>query len=412
MSQKQQFGLFEAYGVEIEYMIVSSASLDVMPISDIILRGDGPEFVSESERGALNWSNELVLHVLELKTAEPAAALEPLAAQFQEHVTQVNSLLAEHGGRLMPTAMHPWMNPDLETKVWPHEYSEVYETFNRIFDCRGHGWSNLQSVHINLPFADDTEFARLHAAIRLLLPIMPAVAASSPIIEQQLTEKMDSRLDVYRTNAKRIPSVSGLVIPEPVFSAAEYEAKILQPMYADIAPFDPEGELQCEWLNARGAIARFDRNAIEIRVLDVQENPAMDLAVVGAISCIVQNLTNQKWTSTAEQQGLTTERLHAILLSTIVAAEQAVIEDEVYLRQFGWNQSGACTAQELWSHLCSETGLLAANGPWAIGLKHILEHGPLARRIVRRCKGDTSRARLTEIYGELCECLSIGRNFE
>jgi hypothetical protein len=31
--------------------------------------------------------------------------------------------------------------------------------------------------------------------------------------------------------------------------------------------------LRHEWVNARGAIARFDRSAIEIRVLDVAECP-------------------------------------------------------------------------------------------------------------------------------------------
>ena len=32
-------------------------------------------------------------------------------------------------------------------------------------------------------------------------------------------------------------------------------------------------------MNSRGAIARFDRNAIEIRVIDVQECPKADLAI-------------------------------------------------------------------------------------------------------------------------------------
>ena len=38
-------------------------------------------------------------------------------------------------------------------------------------------------MHVNLPFADDAQFARLHAAIRLVLPLLPALAASSPIAE-------------------------------------------------------------------------------------------------------------------------------------------------------------------------------------------------------------------------------------
>src|SRR5690606_30349750 len=126
----------------------------------------------------------------------------------------------------------------------------------RIFDCRGHGWANLQSVHLNLPFANDDQFGRLHAAIRLLLPLLPALAASSPLIESRRSGLLDTRLDVYRSNAARIPSVSGQVIPEPVYTRSDYDREILQRMYRDVAPFDPDGTLQHEWLNARGAIAR------------------------------------------------------------------------------------------------------------------------------------------------------------
>ena len=68
-------------------------------------------------------------------------------------------------------------------RLWPHENREVYDAFDRIFSCKGHGWANLQSMHINLPFADDAEFGRLHAAIRFLMPLMPGLTASSPVMD-------------------------------------------------------------------------------------------------------------------------------------------------------------------------------------------------------------------------------------
>lgn len=412
MSPAKPIGLFEAFGVEIEYMLVHADSLNVFPASDIVLRGSGPEFVSEIEVGPLNWSNELVLHVLELKTGGPAESLQPLARLFQDHVRQANDILSGLGGRLMPSAMHPWMNPDLETRVWPHEYSTVYEAFNRIFDCRGHGWSNLQSVHINLPFQGDDQFARLHTAIRLLLPIMPALAASSPLLEGQVTGLLDTRLDVYRTNARRIPSITGHVVPEAVRSAAEYEANILQPMYRDIAPFDAEGDLQEEWLNARGAIARFDRGAIEIRVLDVQENPTADLAIVQAIVSVLRELVAERWTPLDEQLGLELNMLHEQLLATIRDADQAVITDENYLRQFGWSGPVPCTAGELWRHLTAATGWNEQDSPEAAALRRILEHGPLARRILKHVGSTPSREQLAEVYRRLCDCLALGEGFE
>ena len=124
----------------------------------------------------------------------------------------------------MPTAMHPWMDPN-DVELWPHGTRVIYDTFDRIFSCKGHGWANLQSLQINLPFAGDEEFARLHAAIRFLLPILPGLAASSPIIDGERNGILDNRLVVYRSNCARIPSVTGEVVPEPIGSIGEYHER-------------------------------------------------------------------------------------------------------------------------------------------------------------------------------------------
>src|SRR5690606_13051527 len=68
------------------------------------------------------------------------------------------------------------------------------------------------------------------------------------------------------------------------------QSKVLQPAYDAIAPHDPEKLLKHEWLNSRGAIARFDRNAIEIRILDTQENPSHDLAICSLIIAVLEKL--------------------------------------------------------------------------------------------------------------------------
>ncbi|HWC88763.1 MAG TPA: glutamate-cysteine ligase family protein, partial [Pirellulales bacterium] len=138
-----ELGLFQALGVELEYMIVDADTLSVRPIADELLREPSGEIVSEVEHGPIAWSNELVAHVIELKTNGPAATLDGLNEAFAGQVREIGGLLAAHGARLMPTAMHPWMDPHRETRLWPHDYSVVYQTFDRIFGCQGHGWSNL-----------------------------------------------------------------------------------------------------------------------------------------------------------------------------------------------------------------------------------------------------------------------------
>ena len=395
--------VFAGYGIELEYMIVDRQTLSVLPLADRLLCGE-----AEVERGELGWSNELVLHLIELKNLRPNPSIEPLAAGFQGEVRHINRLLEPLGARLMPAAMHPWMDPHTETRLWPHEHAEIYRAYDRIFDCKRHGWANLQSIHLNLPFAGDEQFARLHAAARLVLPIIPALAASSPIAEGRSAGFQDFRMEVYRTHQAKIPSTIGRVIPEPATSRAEYETQILAPMYREIAPLDPEGVLQHEWLNVRGAVPRFERNAIEIRVIDVQECPQACLAVAAAISSAVKMLYYGQWAPLPAQQSMGTGALADILLTCIRDAEQAEITDAGYLRLLGF-PGNSCQAGKLWRYLV-ETTMRDRSG-WQEPLQTILEQGPLARRILRAVGPDCQRARLHAVYRELCDCLEEGRMF-
>ena len=413
VERSPSLGLFAGFGIELEYMIVDSKELSVLPVTDHLLKQVAGRFVNEVEVGELAWSNELALHVVELKTNGPAATLNGLAAFFQRDIARINGLLADLGGRLMPTAMHPWMDPHSETRLWPHEYSPIYEAFNRIFGCQGHGWSNLQSMHINLPFANDREFTQLHAAIRLILPILPALAASSPIMDRRTTGTMDNRLAVYRDNARRVPSVSGQVIPEAVFTRRDYERRILEKIYRDLQPYDPEGILRYEWVNARGAIARFDRDAIEIRVLDVQECPAADLAFAALIVTVLRALTEEAWQDLRRQRQWEVASLAAIYTGAVRDAEMTIIEDRAYLEAFGYPERGRCRAHELWQHLI-ESLFFNAQSPtteWHEALMNYLRYGSLARRIVTATGDSPTRERITEVYRSLADCLATGASF-
>lgn len=403
--------LFDATGIELEYMIVDKSSLSVLPVADRVLEKVAGGIVSEVEMGTLSWSNELVLHVIELKTNGPASSFAGLGDEFFRDVEKINGILDSMGAMLMPTACHPWMDPNTETVLWPHEYSPVYEAYDRIFGCRGHGWSNLQSTHINLPFNGDEEFGRLHAAIRFLLPIMPALTASSPVLDGNVTGFMDSRMEVYRHNSDRIPSVAGKIIPEPVYSKASYDAQIFNRMYDDIRPFDPAGVLQHEFLNSRGAIARFDRNAIEIRVLDIQENPRADVAIVALITAVIKKLCSDRTQSDIVKE-VDTESLSDIFLSVIKDADTAMISDRNYLKTLGFSDDKPLSCREIWKKLakiCFDEGELHTEIKKP--LQVITEKGCLARRIVGALNGDARRERLYNVYQSLCDCLAEGEMF-
>lgn len=403
-------GLFAAYGIEVEYMLVDAERLDVAPAADALLEAAAGELTDEWENGDVAWNNELALHVVELKCNGPRPSLEGLGEAFHANVNLANDKLEREGLRLMPTAMHPWMDPD-GVKLWPHGTRLIYDTFDRIFSCKGHGWANLQSQQINLPFANDEEFARLHAAIRFLLPILPALAASSPLVDGERNGVLDNRLVVYRDNCARIPSVTGEVVPEPVGSIEEYHDRILEPIYADLAPHDPEGVLRHEWVNARGAIARFDRMAIEIRVLDVQETPAMDVAFAALIVEVLKLLCAEQWLDVARMNARSTHELSALLMLAARQGEGLTVNDRPYLAAFGFRGSST-DLKGLWEHLI-ETVSARGSLPVETGrlLEHYLRYGTLATRIGKAVGLLPPREKIREVYAELCEALAAGTPF-
>ncbi len=412
-SSTPDLGLFEGFGVEIEYMIVDRETLDLRPVADRILAEVAEPGVAEVERGVVAWSNELVLHVLEMKTNGPVATLEGLHGAFHTSVGEAEALLEPLECRLLPGGAHPWMDPERETRIWPHEYTEVYRTFDRIFSCRGHGWANLQSTHLNLPFRGDGEFRALHSAVRLLLPLLPALAASTPILDGRVGSALDLRLLAYRENARRVPEVTGNVIPEVMGSESEYGSEILEAIYRALAPHDPEGVLRHEWVNARGAIARFTRRTIEIRTLDAQECPSADLGVVAAVVEVLRRLVARGLDEPEALERPSTALLARVLDDVMREGEQTPVDDAGYREALGMTGSSRGTAGELWWALLEGVGMEpgAPLAPWAHPLGTILHEGPLARRILRATGAEPDRRRLREVYGALADALREDRPF-
>ncbi len=404
------YHLFHGYGIELEYMLVDKDTLKVKPMVDDVLKNAIGEIGSDFENGIVTWSNELVLHVIELKSTHPESDLEALENAFERNISRINTILEESNAMLMPSAAHPFMDPFTETKLWPHGNNEVYELYDKIFDCKGHGWSNLQSTHLNLPFSGEAEFAKLHAAIRMILPILPALCASSPVLDGKLSGMLDTRLRYYKTNQAQLPSITGMVIPEAVFSFEDYKSTIYAAIEKDIAEYNTEAILDPVWVNSRGAIARFDRGSIEIRIMDAQECPAADLAIVNVVVEVLKAIVGGKFCSLQDQMKLDTRSLAAIFDTMIVSGKQTLIDDTAYLATFG--ATAPITAKDLWKIILHK---IPAATPyekrWQGLIQTILEKGSLSERIIAAIHGDASEKRIKNIFRELSTCLAENRMF-
>ena len=402
------YNLFEVSGIEIEYMLVDKQSLNIVPKVDQLLTQINGKITNEIAFNKIAASNELVNHVIELKMNGPQSINKETHLDFHHVIAhELSSVLDNLNCWLMPTSMHPFLTPYSPLiEVWQHGNKEIYQKYDEIFGCHGHGFSNIQSVHLNLPFANEDEFIKLHHAIRILLPLIPALCASSPVVEGTKTDALDNRLLFYKNNQARFPIIAGDIIPEPVSSIQQYYDEILNQIDDAISPLDPTKILESEWVNSRGAIARFDRNAIEIRLMDSQECPLADIACCAFINAILQHLIFEN--KVHLQTPHPSKNLKYMMLAAINSGLLTQITDSDYLQLLGMPQPFNNTNMHaILESLLAKTKHLI-DKIYHDPLEQILKHGNLATRINQKiAKGEE----LHVIYQRLCSCLAHNKIF-
>jgi carboxylate-amine ligase len=162
-------------------------------------------------------------------------------------------------------------------------------------------------------------------------------------------------------------------------------------------------------LNSRGAIARFDRGSIEIRVLDAQEAPVMDCGILELVVAVLRDLADERWSSIGQQQAWPESRLVPLLDATIDMADHALVSDSSFLAAFGV-RAAERTAAQTWASLADEVGhRLSDDGGRAV--ESILARGTLASRITAALGRTHDRKRLRNVYSALAACLENNEPF-
>lgn len=260
-----------------------------------------------------------------------------------------------------------------------------------------------RGLRLDIPYERPGDFGKLMAAVRVLLPLIPAYASASPISAGQLTGCHSSRLRACIDLYDKHPSRVGGFIPEALFEPSEYDREIIGPIATAMARSGGVAPLDTPYLDLRGATASQDPDLISIHALDAQENAAADLAVIEFTLAVLRALVSGHWVSNYLQRAWSTEDLLAVMSETIKQGSSAVITSKDYLFMFGMMKQEEADATRLLRHLFVELyGDLSENARKHMGL--IIEHGDLASRLLRQLGSQPSPARIREVYSRLAIC--------
>ena len=286
---KTTYKSLEVLGPEHEYSLVGK-DLQVLPISDKIIKATCGKIINFIEMPKFTFGKELQLHVMEIKANQPFKSPVEFEETMQTAVTTLNQIVHKHGASLLGTGMHPLLKLQ-DTAVWPHYHKKIYQQYGKIFNLNQNGWLNIQSFHLNLPYQKEPDAIQTHNQLANLCAYLPGIAASSPIFEGKECPDVDNRLQFYKVNQKEVPSITGDVIPEYATSLSQYKEDVIGRYSKDLERAGADKTLlNREWVNSRGVIFRFDRCALEVRVMDEQECVKSDVALACFVRAALRGL--------------------------------------------------------------------------------------------------------------------------
>jgi glutathione synthase/RimK-type ligase-like ATP-grasp enzyme/gamma-glutamyl:cysteine ligase YbdK (ATP-grasp superfamily) len=399
------YQLFEVAGLELEYPVVDE-NLEIVSLVEPAFRAIAGRGTSDIELGRVGFSNEIADHVFEVKTIDPVRSLYEAEEALVAGIRRFSEVLQqEWNARLLPTGMHPWFDP-AQARLWSRSGTRIYNAYSRIFDIRTHGWMNVHATHLNLPFGgSERETVAMHSAAALLIPYLPAISASSPVHDGVLQPHTDARLAWILQHQSRIPETCRDIVPEYVDSLSAYKRVILQPMYTALDRFPDSAPLRHEFLNSRGAVLRFARRALELRVLDTQECVRMDVAI-----CVFARAAMQALTSSI-MSGETTLPPHQLLVRdfrTCVTDGSAAM---VHAPHLGGGEETIPVRDVLLTLLDRAHSVVSEDDAHYLDdVAEIIQQGSLSERIRARLEpfaasADTMREHVREVYRELARCL-------
>ena len=390
----------EVLGPEHELSIVDQ-ELKALPISDKVIKSYCGKTQNFVELPDFTFGKEMQLHVMEIKANQPFPSPREFEETMQKAVVTLSGFLQEKfEANLLGTGMHPLLKLG-ETGIWPHHHRRIYDEYGKIFNLKQHGWLNIQSFHLNLPYSKEADGILQHNLLANICPYLPAIAASSPIYESALHEKVDNRLYFYKVNQSEVPSVTGDVVPEYASSFNDYREEVIGKYTRDLAKAGAANAiLNREWVNSRGVIFRFDRKALELRVMDEQECIKSDVA----FSCFVR----------AALRGLMTPEAEFLPHETLVKDLNATIRDGLRAKvQHPNGPTARDVCQTLfevaWAHADQE------EKQYLPLIKKRIEEGSLSDAIRRNVLKEAQRVGLREaivrVYSKLIRCLAANEPY-
>jgi hypothetical protein len=221
---------------------------------------------------------------------------------------------------------------------------------------------------------------------------------------------VDNRMEWIFRHQAAVPESQGDILPEPIASLSDYRRRILQPMYQALEAHPGGDVLKRDFFNARGAVLKSGRRALEIRVIDMQECVQLDIAIAVFVRSLLRHYSRQYMT------GRTALPPRKILLEDFRATVRCGSAARVVAPQLGdeveRDADGRASARDTLRALSriAQRTVRRDEARYLDLVSRMIEAGTLSERIRDRLTplaGDAEqfRSATRNLYRELSDCL-------
>ena len=384
------YSLLSEREIELDYFIADKDSLSPSPLAGKLLESAAGKkcsvYYPDETKSYISWASGTGLCTLKIKADLGRCNIRDAEKSVYEQITIINKHLNKFNAFLLPSAVNPFTSVYYE--VFKTYNSEIPENSSTEFEC----CSGVHFMNLILKFEDENQFYRLFSAVRLILPIIPALTSGSPLLRSRYNGILDNGLDLVKSNRDGRSGSNVRIIPESVKNRKEYESGSIAEIYKS-----EKSNMGNDNYN-RTVTVDFERGRLSLKVFNMQESPHVDFALARFITYVLELLVNCRC-GAHNQASVSTEELSNLLDEVIEKGLTAISYNEDYLKLLSINRQEKLSAWGIWMILSKKVRDYA--GVKFPPVENILKTGSLSERILKQ----TDKKTVFEVYKDLACCL-------
>ncbi len=233
------------------------------------------------------------------------------------------------------------------------------------------------SIHINIGIDDPEKLMRAYRLIRLEGPLLLALSASSPFLDNQVTGSHSSRWGLFPQTPKHVP----------LFGSHEQYIKWVEKQLV-LGTMQNVRHLWCS-VRPNGDNRPYGLNRLELRICDLVLNPIHLLAITAILEARVNQILADDSFDPLTQSTIDNGDLETELLKIVDHNEQAVAKSSLEATLYHWQDGREIIAKDWLEELIEELHPIAKQkgfGCFLTPAYSILENGNQAQQWLQQYK--------------------------